>query len=486
MTFVYDTVPYPGPILDLMSPARLCAAGLLHGWRGPDTATARLLEIGCGDGVNAIAFAAVNPQATAVGFDLSQAAIDRGRALAAAAGLTNVKLDVGDILTYPLDGQPFDYITCHGVLTWIPEHVRPALLDLIAARLAPGGVAYITYDALPGAAPKVALARFLRAHLTQTTDPVGMMAEVQQLVTMLDRTQSASSGLRGQIDFLLRELPNYDPNFFFHDWLAEFYDAVDFSALRTALAERNLKFGGSGACYDIGTLGLADPDAAALIDRAGPDHSERLALFDTLDGGRVFHRDLIIRSDTPPPAAADGASEVTYSFEGRMEPVETEAGPGTRYYFENDSSAVTTDPNTRAVVARLAEADRQDVSYADLLAGCGLSEPDLRIELTRLCSALAVKAHAGPQSFVRHPGEHPRAGALVRAMFARGTAAATLRGAAAVAHDNETRYCLALCDGTRTRAEIAAAMTERFGSATSVAQVDAAIDHFAQRAVFEA
>jgi hypothetical protein len=313
-----------------------------------------------------------------------------------------------------------------------------------------------------------------------------MMAEVQQLVSMLDRTQSVDSGLRGQIDFLLREMPNYDPNFFFHDWLAEFYGAIDFGALRRALSDRGLALGGSGACYDIDTIGLTDPVAISLFDGTGNDHGQRLALFDMLDGSRVFHRDLIIRSDAPPPATEDGMSEVSYYFEGRMEPVETEAGPGTRYHFENDSSAVTTNPGTRAVVARLVEADRQDVTYADLLAGCGLDEPDLRTELARLCSALAVKAHAGPQRFVRHPGERPRAGALIRAMFARGTAAATLRGAAAVAHDNESRYCLALCDGTRTRAEIADAMTERFGREMTVGQVDAAIDHFAQRAVFEA
>jgi SAM-dependent methyltransferase len=484
--FVYDTVAYPAPVLDIMSPDRLRAAGLLHGWRGPEVASARLLEIGCGDGVNAIAFAAANPNARAVGFDFSREAIARGHALVAAADIRNAVLEVGDIVTYPRDGEPFDYITCHGVLTWVPEDVRHALMDLIATRLAPGGIAYMSYDALPGAAAKQALVRFLRSNIDPAAEPAEMKARAQAIIAILDRTQSADSGLRGQIDFLLQTIEGYDPNFFFHDWLAEHYAPVDPAAFRGDLAKRGLMLAGSTACYDIGTHAIADATARALVEAQGDDHGARLAVLDMLDGGRVFHRDLIVRTDAPPVATRDGLRELSYCYEGRIEPVETEAGPGTRYIFEGDTEVVTTGRATRAVVERLVQADMQDVPYGALLADCGLDEPTLRNELTRLCSALAVKPHAAPERFVRHPGDRPCAGRLVRAMFARGTFAATLRSAAAVAGDNESRYFLVLCDGSRTRAEIAAAMTERFGKETSLDEVDAAVEHFARRAAFEA
>lgn len=481
----YDAVRYGAPILEILAPERLRAAGLLHGWRGPETAAARLLEIGCGDGINAIAYAAANPQATVTAFDLSRAAIERGRALAAEAGVTNITLEVGDILTWPRDGEAFDYITSHGVLSWVPEPVRGALLDLIAARLAPGGIAYLSFDVLPGAASKVALTRFLRKHLKRTGDPAAIIGEVSQLLDMLDRTQSAESSLRGQIDFIRGAIEDLDPYFIFHDWLGEHYNALTLDDVGAALAQRGLQIGGSADCYDIRTVDLIDPAAAAFVEALGDDPVARLAAFDMLDGGRVFHRDLIVRSDAPPPAADDGITELSFSFDGRIEAVRTKDGPATRIVLA-ETEAVTPSPVTRAVLEQLARAEHGDVSFADLLAGCGLGEPVLKAELARLCSVLAVKAHAGPARFTPHPGERPRISALARAMLTRGNAVASLRGTAVLVGDEETHYCLSLCDGTRTRADVSEAFKAKFGKELPAALVDAAVTHFARRGLFEA
>ena len=108
--FAYDRVAYPSFVLDDLTPNRLRASALAHGLRPPEVATASILEIGCGDGINLIGFGAVYPNARAVGFDLSASAIERGRELVEASGLTNVDLHVGDALTYPREGQTFDYI----------------------------------------------------------------------------------------------------------------------------------------------------------------------------------------------------------------------------------------------------------------------------------------------------------------------------------------------------------------------------------------
>src|SRR3954468_1608129 len=120
VAFAYDQVAYPSPILEDLTPERLRASAMLHGFDAPDPKTASLLEIGCGDGINVLAFAAVAPHAKAVGFDLSFDAIERGRALLARTGLDNADLHVGDILSYPRAGEQFDYITCHGVFSWVP------------------------------------------------------------------------------------------------------------------------------------------------------------------------------------------------------------------------------------------------------------------------------------------------------------------------------------------------------------------------------
>ena len=44
----------------------------------------------------------------------------------------------------------FDFIVCHGVYSWIPESLRESLLSVIAERLAPDGLACVSFNVLPG------------------------------------------------------------------------------------------------------------------------------------------------------------------------------------------------------------------------------------------------------------------------------------------------------------------------------------------------
>ena len=193
--FAYDKVAYPAAVVDALAPDRLRATALLHGWRAPEPATASVLEIGCGVGLNLIAFASVTPDARAVGFDLAAEAIDRGRSLVEVCGLRNVDLHVGDAMTYPRDGEKFDYVVCHGVLSWVPEAVRIAIIELMSARLAPGGLGYLSFDCLPAAAAKASIVPFLRKWVGDVTDPVEAIKKGAQGIAMLNRAQRESSRL---------------------------------------------------------------------------------------------------------------------------------------------------------------------------------------------------------------------------------------------------------------------------------------------------
>jgi len=49
--------------------------------------------------------------------------------------------------------------------------VRERLLALCSAVLAPGGVAYVSYNALPGGHPRRALREMLGYHVAKIADP---------------------------------------------------------------------------------------------------------------------------------------------------------------------------------------------------------------------------------------------------------------------------------------------------------------------------
>jgi SAM-dependent methyltransferase len=144
----YDETPYPSAPMMRSHPGRLAAQALWRGLSAPDAARARVLEIGCASGGNLLALAAALPQARFLGVDLSPAQIAAGEARRKRYGLENVELRAQ---SFEAVGQgAFDFIICHGVYSWIPEPLRESLLAVVKARLAPQGLAMVSFNVLPG------------------------------------------------------------------------------------------------------------------------------------------------------------------------------------------------------------------------------------------------------------------------------------------------------------------------------------------------
>jgi SAM-dependent methyltransferase len=482
--FVYDEVAYPSFIIGDLAPDHLCASAKLHGWAAADPMTASVLEIGCSDGINLLASAATTPEGRFVGFDFSEAAIARGKSLVAATGLTNVDLHFADALTYPRDGDKFDYIVCHGVLAWVPPPVREAIIDLIAARLAPGGIAYLGYDCLPGAAAKWAITDFLRAEVGGISDPVAAKEVAFGALNMLLRNQRSYSHLKEQIDFLVSQMPLQEPAYFFHDWLAEHYAPVDFRWFLTATAASNLMLAGSASNYDLFTDNL-DTDGKSYMEKVGSDPGQRLLAFEYVHGGHIFHRDLLTRRDAP-PVRADAIADLSFSYEGTREAIEYEGRPAVKYVLNKEKHISTENPATIAVMDCLVRAESNEIGFADIASDAGVPKVILREVLLGLCSMRLVWEHATPQRWVRHPGERPRAGKMVRFMLSSSDRCATVRATGLMVKDALARQCLLLCDGTRTRSEIARTMSEMLGEEITLDRVADGIETYARQYAFDA
>jgi trans-aconitate methyltransferase/methyltransferase-like protein len=146
----YDATPYVSAPHVRQQPARMAAAALWFGLTAPPAATARVLEIGCALGGHIIPLAAVWPKAQFVGVDLSPAQIEAGRARVERLGLANIALRALSLDEIGSGDGAFDFIICHGVFSWIAEPLRETLLRVVAERLAPEGVAAISFNVLPG------------------------------------------------------------------------------------------------------------------------------------------------------------------------------------------------------------------------------------------------------------------------------------------------------------------------------------------------
>ena len=109
-----------------------------------------MLELGCARGGNIIPMALAHPQSRFVGIDLSSRQIAEAREVAAELKLANLELKEISITEVGEDFGQFDYILCHGVYSWVPPAVQEAIMRICDRNLAPQGVAYISYNALPG------------------------------------------------------------------------------------------------------------------------------------------------------------------------------------------------------------------------------------------------------------------------------------------------------------------------------------------------
>ena len=217
----YDVLEYPPRPFVQTHPDRLATLATLFGLSPTPPARCRVLELGCGVGGNLLPMAAALPGATFVGIDNAAVPIARARELTERLGLGNVSFHPVGIEAYEPPAEPFDYVIAHGVYSWVPEPVRDALLALCARVLSPDGVAYVSYNALPGGHLRQMLRGVLAAGLGGVEEPRERVAAARRFLALLVEAGEADDELVPTLGRAAREVIDRDDAFLFHDVLAD-------------------------------------------------------------------------------------------------------------------------------------------------------------------------------------------------------------------------------------------------------------------------
>ena len=146
----YDQNPYQSYPFAQSTPEKLATLATLFGMTPPKIETARVLELGCAEGGNLIPHAVHYPKGEYVGVDLSAVQINAGKKHIKELGLKNIELKHCSITDIDDSFGKFDYIICHGVLSWVPDFVQDKIVEVSKKNLTKNGVAYISYNTLPG------------------------------------------------------------------------------------------------------------------------------------------------------------------------------------------------------------------------------------------------------------------------------------------------------------------------------------------------
>jgi SAM-dependent methyltransferase len=146
----YDHTIYNSEPVKLAHPVHIGTIARFYGVTSQVPAKSRILEIGCGTGMNCIALAVSFPGADIIGIDLSREQIRLGQNTLQELDLKNIQLFQKDLLDQDFNFGNFDYIICHGVLSWVSEAVRKEILYIFKKFLSSNGVGFVSYNTYPG------------------------------------------------------------------------------------------------------------------------------------------------------------------------------------------------------------------------------------------------------------------------------------------------------------------------------------------------
>jgi 2-polyprenyl-3-methyl-5-hydroxy-6-metoxy-1,4-benzoquinol methylase len=160
---LYESSEYPAMSHPVAHPSAMAASALLSGLRTPALHNARVLEVGCSQGHHILPIARRWPDAQFTAIDYSSSAIAVAKRVASETNINNVEFIQADVRDWQVEGGSYDYVIAHGVLSWVDDVCKAALLRLCRDALSPQGVAMISYNVLPGWTARQSLAQMTRA-----------------------------------------------------------------------------------------------------------------------------------------------------------------------------------------------------------------------------------------------------------------------------------------------------------------------------------
>ncbi|WP_242467534.1 methyltransferase regulatory domain-containing protein [Thiocapsa imhoffii] len=352
----YDQIPYESFAITETHPDVLASIGWLFGLETADPEHCRVLELGAASGGNLIPMAFHLPWSQFVGVELSGAQARAGQAMIAELGLGNLRLLHQDIMAVDAHQEPFDFILVHGVYSWVPDAVKERILELCGRLLSARGIAYISYNVLPGWRQRGMLRDMLLFHCRGITAPGARLRRARDLLDRLalglreDRRPEAQP-LRKEVTYLLSARPSY----LYHEYLEETNHPELFSDVIARAQQQGLAFLAESKLHTMfsSTLGGA---ARQVLDGLG-DQMAQEQYMDFLRL-RAFRQTLLVRAEARPCWEIDLERLGGCSLHGDLQPLQAPQWKRVKpqdYRAQDGAMLQVEQPLTKAILAELAE-----------------------------------------------------------------------------------------------------------------------------------
>jgi SAM-dependent methyltransferase len=466
----YDQVPYTSQAYIETHPALLEAFGYLHGIDPPPIRSSRVLELGCASGGNLLPIAYSLPESRCLGVDFSERQVARGQKVIQGVGLTNAELRCQSILDFPRDAGPFDYIICHGVYSWVPVEVQDAIMGICRDCMAPNGVAFISFNVLPGWYLKLWLRQALLLLGKDVADPdLRVRRGVEFLDFLVTNEPHASMPISALIKQDLQWLKGRPSSYVLHEYLEEVNDPIYFQEFAARLARHGLVYMADGRVNGINVPN--HPVMQRFLTETASDRVLREQYMDFLTN-RAFRRALVVRAGQPIDFSQmerrlENMQIMSHCKPASVPPQGTSV-PELKFPHPTAGHISTRDNGMMAGLLHLAKAAPQATTVRELLeviqGGKGMSAEQFAPvrqmmirELLQYVMTNLAHVYLSPPRFGAVPSEKPRVSALARFCSQSESRVTSLRHEP-VDLDAQSAVFVQLCDGTRSVADLVAAM----------------------------
>lgn len=230
---------------------------------------ATYLELGCGYGFSSNIFAACYPDMVFHAVDINPSHIAAAQELAEDAELANITFhDLSFAEFLERDTPRFDYITLHGVWSWVNTDVRDQIVEIISKKLRTGGAVYVSYNALPGKAATLPLQK-LYSELYSAL-PGSEYQRIAQTMNLMDGFMELQPKYFEKNPLVAEQhgrMKTMQPNYFAHEFLNEAWHADFFVNVCRDLLPARATYAASADFLGQMALAAFEQKYADVLDR---------------------------------------------------------------------------------------------------------------------------------------------------------------------------------------------------------------------------
>lgn len=463
----YDAFAYRGFAYSDTHPARLATMAALYGMNPCPVARCRVLELGCGIGANIIPMAAQYPDSEFIGIDLSARSIEAGSGVVSTLGLTNISLRHASITDVDAAYGLFDYISAHGVYSWVPPPVRDKLLAIYHDNLAPQGVAYVSYNAHPGSRLRDMVRDMMLFHVRDIADPTERVGQARAVAKAIAEATTKGTVHQAVVDEQLKRIDKMGDDVLFHDDLDEGADAFLLHEVVAAAERHGLQYLSDSVLGRRSLERLPDTMKGLLSQFTASAYMARDQYHDFIDGHAfrktlLCHRDIRLNRDVTPQHLE------RFHLSSELKPTAPDVDPiaagAAEFKTKRDDTLGTNHALTKAALLHLGEIWPAAAHTTDLLAAArtrlisGGAAPEsytdqeaaatTKVLFDLVCGG-HIELHFEAPACVTTISARPQVSRFARVQLKNGELVTTLRHETVNLNDELTRDFVQLVDGTR-------------------------------------